>query len=340
MQPLPSRFAPPRIAAACLRGALSALLATAASGAVKAQPVPAEAAWPSKNIHFVVPFAPGGPTDVVARLVGQKLGEMNGQQVLIENRSGAGGNIGTAAAARAAPDGYTILVTVSSLVVNMSLYKDPGYDALRDFIPVVVAARQPEILVVNPGIPAGDLAQFIAYAKTARPAFATSGSGTPSHLNAENLFNALSKLNMAAVHFRSAAPAVAAVLAGDPPVAVVGLVAPLPLVLAGKLRALAVTGERRIPALPDVPTLAEAGFPGAGDYVWVGLFLPAKAPPALVGRVNESVNRALKTEDLRARLAAQGFETVGGTQAETAAFLEAELAKWTKVVRDIGAKAD
>jgi tripartite-type tricarboxylate transporter receptor subunit TctC len=297
-------------------------------------------AWPSKPVRFVVPYAPGGPTDVVARLVGTRLTDIIGQQVIIDNRSGAGGNIGTAAVAKSPPDGYTVLMTVSAIVINVSLFPDAGYDVERDFISVVVVARQPELIVVNGSSPATSLAQLLSLAKASKLVFATPGSGTPGHLTGENLFNLLAKLEMMPIHFRGAGPAAAALLAGEPPLGVMGVTAPLPQIKAGKLRALAVSSAKRIAALPDVPTLTELGFPSLQDYLWVGVFLPTGTPSVIVQQLNESTNRAIQSAEVRERLEAQAFELVGGSQQQTAEYVRAELLKWGKVVRETGAKPD
>src|SRR5262245_11155206 len=297
-------------------------------------------AWPNKPVRFVVPYAPGGPTDVVARLVGARLTDIIGQQVIIDNRSGAGGNIGTAAVAKVPPDGYTVLVTASAIVMNVSLYPDAGYNVERDFIPVVVVARQPELIVVNASSPAKSLAQLLSLAKASKLVFATPGSGTPGHLIGENLFNLLAKLEMTPVHFRGAGPAAAALLAGEPPLGVMGVTAPLPQIKAGKLRALAVSSDTRIAVLPDVPTLTELGFPSLKDYLWVGVFLPTGTPSVIVQKLNESINRAIQTVEVRERLEAQAFEVMGGSQQQTAEYVRAELVKWGKVVRETGAKPD
>jgi len=268
------------------------------------------------------------------------LTDIIGQQVIIDNRSGAGGNIGTAAAAKSPPDGYTVLVTVSAIVINVSLFPDAGYDVERDFISVVVVARQPELVVVNASSPAKSLAQLLSLAKASKLVFATPGSGTPGHLIGENLFNLLAKLEMTPVHFRGAGPAAAALLAGEPPLGVMGVTAPLPQIKAGKLRALAVSSDTRIAVLPDVPTLTELGFPSLQDYLWVGVFLPTGTPSVIVQKLNESINRAIQTVEVRERLEAQAFEVMGGSQQQTAEYVRAELVKWGKVVRETGAKPD
>lgn len=296
--------------------------------------------WPTKPIHLIVPFAPGGPADIAARLVAQKMPEMLGEQMIIDNRGGAGGNIGAAVVAKSAPDGYTVLLTTSAFAVNVTLYSDPGYDAQKDFIPVVMVASQPNLFFVNPKVPAKTLGDFIAYAKSRKLAFASPGSGTTPHLTGENVLRVIAKLDITPIHYRGAAPAVAAVVAGEPPIGCGAVSGPLAQVKAGRLRAIAVSSAKRIAALPDVPTLAEAGIPGVEDYTWIGIFLPAGTPPAIVQKLNDAVNRELKSADMRERLAAQAFDPAGGPPSEFAEYVNTEIVKWGKVVREIGAKAD
>jgi tripartite-type tricarboxylate transporter receptor subunit TctC len=296
--------------------------------------------WPSKPIRLVVPFAPAGPADIIARLVGQKLSEYLGQQVLVDNRAGAGGNIGAAVAAKSAPDGYTVLLTTSAFAVNVSLFPNAGYDAERDFIPTAVVASQPNMIFVNANLPVKTLAELFSLARTSKLAYASPGSGTTPHLTGENLFNVVAKLDMTPIHFRGAGPAVLAVVAGEPPVGSMAISGPLPQVKAGRLRVLAVSSAKRIAALPDVPTFAEAGFPGIEDYTWIGMFLPAGTPLPIVQKLNESVNRAIQSPDFLERLEASAFDPVGGTQPRFADYVKAEIVKWGKVVRETGAKPD
>lgn len=305
-----------------------------------AQGAGAAQSWPNKPIHFVIAFAPGGPADIIGRLVGQKLTEILGQPVIVESRGGAGGNIGAAAVAKSAPDGYTALVTTPAFAVNVSLFQNPGYDAERDFIPVAVVAKQPNLIFVHPSLPAKTLAELLTLAKTSKLAFASPGSGTTPHLTAENLFNVTSKLDMTPIHFRGAGPAIAAVVGGEPPVGAGAVSTPLPHVKAGRLRALAVSSATRMAALPDVPTLTEAGFPGMEDYTWIGIFFPAGTPAAIVQKLNESVNQALRSPDMLERLDALAFEPVGGTQQQFADYVKTEIVKWGKVVRDGNIKAE
>jgi tripartite-type tricarboxylate transporter receptor subunit TctC len=300
----------------------------------------ADERWPTQPIHFIAPFAPGGPVDTIARQVGHKLTDELGQQVVVENRSGAGGNIGTAAAAKSPPDGYTVLVTSTAFAVNATLSAKPGYDAERDFIPVAIIATQPNAIIVNSSLPARDLAQLLALAKTTRPGFATPGSGTTPHLTGEHLFRSLAKLDMEPIHFKGAGPAVIAVLSGQPPIGSAAISTALQHIKSGKLRALAVSSAKRAPTLPDVPTLAEAGFPGVEDYTWVGLFLPAGTPPAVVQRLNEAVNRVLSSPEVRAQLEEEAFEPVGGTTRASAEYVKAEVEKWGKLVREVGIQAE
>jgi tripartite-type tricarboxylate transporter receptor subunit TctC len=296
--------------------------------------------WPNKPVRVIVPFAPGGPVDIIARIVGAKLGDTFGQQFLVENRMGAGGNIGASVAAKAAPDGYTVLTTSSAFVVNMSLYENPGYDAERDFIAVAIPASQPNMIIVNASDPARTLGEFIKQSRGKQIAFASPGSGTTPHLTGENVLRVIAKLDVTPIHFRGAGLAVTAVVQNEPPIGCMAISGPLAQVKAGKLRALAVSSAKRIPALPDVPTLAEEGFPGIEDYTWVGVFLPAGTPAAIAQKLNAAVNRALESPDVRERLAANAFDPVGGSQQQFAEYVKAEIKKWAKVVRDTGAKPD
>ena len=308
---------------------------------VLAAVLPAQAQpWPAKPVRIVIPFAPGGPADIIARLTGQKLQEILGQPFVVESRAGAGGNIGAAAVAKSPADGYTALVTTSAMAVNVTLTPNAGYDAERELIPVVVVAKQANLVFVHPSVQAKNLAELLAFAKSTKLSFASPGSGTTPHLTAENLFNVISKLDMPAIHFRGAGPSAAAVVAGEPSVGAGAIATPLPFVKSGKLRAIAVSSAARVASLPEVPTFAESGFPGFEDETWVAIFLPAGTPSEVVQKLNATVNQALQSADLKERLVALAFEPVGGTSQQFAAYFKAEVAKWGKVVRAGNIKAD
>ena len=297
-------------------------------------------AWPTKPIHFFVPFAPGGPVDIVARLLTAKVGDMLGQQILIEYKPGAGGNVGAVQVAKSAPDGYTALITSSAFAVNVSLFASAGYDADRDFAPVVVIASQPNLIAVNAGLPVKSLAELIDLAKKSKLAYASPGVGTTPHLTAENLFRITAKLDITPVHFKGAGPAVMAAVSGEPPLGAYAISGPLPHIKSGKLRALAISSAKRVPTLPDVPTFAEAGFPGIEDYTWIGVFLPAGTPSPIVQRLNDAINRAMQAPDVKERIESFAFDLVGGPPQQTADYVRAEVKKWGRVVRETGAKAD
>ena len=316
------------------------LVALAFAGLAPAQVQAQAQTYPSKPIRFVIPFAPAGPADMIGRIAGQKLSEIVGQPVIIDNRGGAGGNVGAAVVAKAAPDGYTLLLTTSAFAVNVTLAPNGGYDAERDFIPVGVVAKQANLIFVHPSLAAKTLAELLALARTTRLSYATPGSGTTPHLTAENLFNLASKLDMTAIHYRGASPAITAVVAGEPMVGAGALSTPLPFVKSGRLRALAISSAARVASLPDVPTFAEAGFPGVTDETWIGVFAPTGTPPPIVQRLSDAINQMLQTADMRERLAAIAFEPVGGTPRQFGDYVKTEIVKWGKVVREGNIKPD
>jgi tripartite-type tricarboxylate transporter receptor subunit TctC len=304
------------------------------AGTALAQP------YPSKPIRMVVAFPPAGPVDIVARLIAPKLSEALGQQVVVENRAGAGGNVPTSQVAKAPADGYTLLAHSSAYAVNPSLFANAGYDPEKDFVAIAVLAAQPNLILVHADFPARSLAELLAMAKKQSLAYASPSSGTTPHLTAENLFKVRAKVDITHVPFKGGGPATAAVLGGQPPIGSMAAGGPMANIKAGKLRVLAVSSSRRLASLPDVPTLAEAGFPGMEDYTWVGLFAPAGTPADIAQRLNAAVLDAVKAPDVKERLEGLAFDVTAAPLRETADYVKGELVKWAKVVRDTGAKVD
>jgi tripartite-type tricarboxylate transporter receptor subunit TctC len=304
------------------------------SAAAQAQP------YPNKPIRMVVAFPPGGPVDVIARLVSPKITEALGQSVVIENVGGGGGNIAALRVAKSAPDGYTILAHSSAYAVNPALLGNTGFDAEKDMIAVAVVASQPNLIIVNAEFPARTLAELFEQSKKQKLAFASPSSGTTPHLTAENLFKVRAKVDILHVPFKGAGPAITAVLGGQPPIGSMAGTAPMPHIKAGKVRALAVSSSKRLASLPDVPTLGELGYPGMEDYTWVGLFVPAGTPPEAVQKLNDAILKAVQAPDLKERLDALAFDATAQPLRETAAYVKEELAKWAQVVKDTGAKPD
>jgi tripartite-type tricarboxylate transporter receptor subunit TctC len=297
--------------------------------------------YPSKPIKFVVPFAPGGGTDLVARIIGQKMAEGLGQPVVIENRGGAGGQIGTAFAAKSAPDGYTVVIGSTPLTINPSLYKNLPYDILTDFTPVSLVVMQPLTLLVHPSVLANSVKELVALAK-AQPGklnYASGGSGTGTHLSAE-LLKSLAGIDVVHVPYNGQAAALNAVLAGQVTFAFDQPGTSLGHVQGGKVRLLAVTSKARSPQIPATPTLDEAGVPGYVVDSWFGVFAPAGTPKPIVDRLSGEIAKAVKVSEVRDKLTAQGFGVVGGTPEQFDGFVKAEVAKWKRVVEVSGAKAD
>ncbi len=311
--------------------------------ALAAGPARAADDYPSRPIRMIVPFPPGGTTDIFARVIGEKLSRSLGQQVVIENRGGAGGNLGTAAVASAEPDGYTLVMgTVGTHAINPTLYAKMPYDALKDFAPVAFAAGVPNLMVVSPAkVKATTVKEFVEEARaTARKlSMASSGNGTSIHLSGE-LFKQLTGIDMVHVPYRGSAPAITDMLAGQVDVMFDNLPSAIEHVRAGSLRAIAVTSAKRTPALPDVPTVEEAGVPGFDASSWFAVFAPARTPQAIVDRLNAEIRKAIDGPELRERFAQVGGEARDWSPAELRAFVEAEHAKWAKVVKASGAKVD
>jgi tripartite-type tricarboxylate transporter receptor subunit TctC len=319
---------------------LKALAGLALGSCVLSQGVLAQTtAWPQRPIKFVVSFAPGGPADIVGRLLGQALQDKLGQSVVVENRAGAGGNIAARFVAKEAADGYTLLVTTSSMAVNQTLYKEPGYDALRDFTPVGLVASSPNILVAHPSEPANDLKEYLRMNKGKSISYGSAGIGSTPHLTGDHILRALAGNDAVHIPFQGASPALAATMANQVPLASVALPPAVPLVKTGKVKALAVTSSKRIDALPNVPTVAEAGFADFEDYTWVGVFGPQKLPTEIVVKLNAAINDVLKSPSFKEKLDAAGFEAQPGTPQNFSDYLKREVVKWGRIVKETGVTA-
>ena len=289
-----------------------------------------------------MPFPPGGPTDIVARPIAQKLSEQLSQQVIVDNRGGAGGNIGAESVARAAPDGYTLLMgTVGTQAINPALYKKLTYDPTRDLVPVALVAVAPVALVVHPSVGAKSVKELLALAsaKPGRLTFGTAGSGTPGHLTGE-MFKSATATSLVHVPYKGSAPAVSDLIGGQISLMFDPIQSVLPHIRAGRIQALAVSSARRSGALPDVPTLQEAGVQGVETTAWWGLLAPAKTPREVIARLSAEAQRVVQTADLRERLGAVGIEPMGLGSEAFAEFQKAELSKWGRAVRESGATVD
>jgi tripartite-type tricarboxylate transporter receptor subunit TctC len=297
--------------------------------------------YPDKPVHVVVGFTAGGPTDVIARIVSQKLSEALAQQFYIENIPGAGSNIASGIVAKAAPDGYTLLVISTGFLVNPSLYAKVPYDAVRDFAPITLVAASPNVVSVNPAVPARTIQELIALirANPGKYSYAGPGIGSTPHLSAE-LFRIRFGLDLVHVPFAGAAPAVAAVIAGHVPIVFSALPPAVAAIKEGQLRALAVTAASRAAALPDVPTMAEAGVPDQEADTLTGILAPAGTPESIIRRLNSEIKRAVEQPDVRDKLTVLGFEPVLNTPEQFSARIVTEMAKWEKVVRDAHIRID
>jgi tripartite-type tricarboxylate transporter receptor subunit TctC len=298
--------------------------------------------YPSKPIRFVVPYPAGGPLDTVARLLGQKVAEGLKQPVIVDDKPGAGGNIGADAVAKSAPDGYTILMgAVATHAINPSLYASMPYDAAKDFAPITQVASTPNVLVVNPSVPAANVREFIAYAK-AHPGqlnFGSGSSGSAGHLAGE-LFKSLAGVDMVHVPYKGAAPAMQDLIGGQIHLMFDNLASSLSQVRAGRIRALAVTTARRSSLAPELPTIAESGLPGFDISTWFGVFAPAGTPPEVIARLHDEFARALAAPEVREKMLNLGAEPVASRPAEFAAYIRSEAAKYALLVKSSGARAD
>jgi tripartite-type tricarboxylate transporter receptor subunit TctC len=311
------------------------VIALAGIGLIQTMPKAHAQSYPNKPVKVIVPFSPAGPTDVMARLIAQKLSENLKQQFYIENHPGAGGNIGMTQAAKSAPDGYTILVASSSFVVNPSLFAKNPYDAFKDFAPVTLAAATPNILVVNPDIPAKTVKELIELVKAnpGKYTIANPGIGTTPQLAAE-LFKLTYKLDATSVPFGGAAPAIQSTAGGHTSIAFTALPPTAPQVQGGTLRGLAVTSKKRSSALPDVPTLAEAGIAGQESVTMQGILVPAGTPKEIVDLLNREIAKVMALPDVQAKCAQLGFDVVADKPEEFSAYIKAEVEKWSNVIRD------
>lgn len=315
------------LAAAALLSASGAYAQAASSGAAQT--------YPSKPIRLIVPFPPGGSTDLLARIVGQKLTEAWSQQVLVENRPGAGATLGASEVARAAPDGYTLLMGAVHHSIATSVYPKLSYDFQKDFAPITIVAVVPNVLVVNPSVPATTIKELIAYARVhpGKLTYGSAGIGTAHHLIGEQ-FNALAGVDILHVPYKGSAPAVADLVGGQVSIMYDTIASALPHIKAGKLRPLAVATAKRSSALPDVPTIAESALPGFDIASWFGVLAPAKTPKEIVVKLNAEIVRGLNTPEVKKRLADVGAEPVADTPEEMAAQIKKETAEFAKIVRE------
>jgi tripartite-type tricarboxylate transporter receptor subunit TctC len=297
--------------------------------------------YPKNAVRMIVPFPPGGGVDAAGRVLAQALTASLGKAFVIENRSGANGNIGTEAAAKAPADGYTLLFTGAGFVTNPSLYKRAGYDPLKDFEPLSLMAIGPNVLVVHPSLAVHSVRELIAAAK-ARPGeigFAGSGSGSTPHLAGE-LFNVTAGVKMIHIPYRGSGPAMIGLLAGDAPVMFLPAINAGPQIAAGRVRALAVTSRERLPAMPDLPTVAESGLPGYESSQWYGVLAPAGTPREILNLLNSQVEKIMREPGMKSRMANDGLVPVGGTREQFAAHIKSELDKWAKLISASGATVD
>ena len=324
-----------------IRRALLAALAVAAAS-IPAAALAQASSYPNKPIRIIVPFAVGGIADTFARVIGVQLTEAWGQPVVVENRTGAGGNIGAELVAKAAPDGYTLVMgNIGSHAVNVSLFKSIPFDPIKDFVPIAHVLDADGLLVVNPSVKANSVREIIemARAQPGKLSYASGGLGTTSHLAGE-LFKSTAKVDIVHIPYKGNSPAIADLLSGQTNLSFATMPTVLPHVKAGKLRALASIGPERTAALPDVPTVSESGLPGFTVSNWIGLFAPAGTPSEIIAKLNAEVQKIMRSPDVGKRLESEGARFIPMTQAQFAAFQKEELAKWAKIIKDANIKAE
>jgi tripartite-type tricarboxylate transporter receptor subunit TctC len=314
---------------------LTSVMALLFAGPILAQ------SFPAKPVRVVVPYPPGGPTDIVARVLFQQVAEATGQQFLIDNRAGAGGNIGAELVAKSPPDGYTVLIGTTAHAINMSLFKNLNYDIQKDLMPVSLLTQGPLVLVAHPQFPASSVKEVIELAKT-KPGglnFASSGNGQSTHLSAE-LFNSMAGIKMAHVPYKGSAPALTDVMSGQVDVMFDTTLSAMPFVKAGKLKALGLTSAVRSPAAPDVPTIAESGLPGYEVFAWNGVLVPAGTPKAIIQQLNDHIRKAMLLPQVKDKFSAQGFAASWNSPESFGVFLKTEVDKWGRTVKASGATLD
>ena len=324
-----------------LMAAAAAMLYAATNAGAQTTSAGSGAAYPAKPIRVIAGFPPGSGADITARVIGAKLGDALGQQVVVDNRPGAGSNIAAEIAAKSPADGYTLFIGTVANTINATLYSKLPFDFARDFAPVALATAAPNVLVVHPSVPARSVKELIALAKS-RPGqlnFASAGTGTAPHLSGE-LFNAMAGVRMVHIPYKGSPPAVTDLLAGEVALMFSPSSTVLPHVKTGRLRALAVTTPARLASLPELPTVAESGLKGYETITWFGFVAPARTPPAVITRLNAEIVKVLALPEVRNLFASQGIETLGGTPDRFASYIRDEIAKWAEAIRLSGAKAE
>ena len=296
--------------------------------------------WPTKTIRVLAAGAAGGPIDIMSRVVMQKLSDQLGQSIVIDNRGGAGGTLATRIAVSATPDGHTLLCNSSQYAAAYSLYKDPGYNAFKDFAPIINAGTSPNIIFVNPAIPAKNLTELLALGKKQKLQYGSAGAGSTPHLTGERLLKLTAGLNIEHVPYSSAMPAILATASNQVPIGLTAMPPAVQLIKSGRIRGIAVTSPQRMPSLPDVGTVAEQGFPGYEDYTWIAFFAPAGTPKSIIDKLNKSIGAIVLMPDAKERLSTLGFDPVNNTADQFTAYIKAEVTKWAKVIKESGAKVD